>query len=86
MERIKVSSSMAAAIGYDPAIKQLEIVYKAMRGFHAVWRYEGVEQADFVALLAPGASVGKLVHQLRARELQSTQMESEIEQHEVVDA
>jgi hypothetical protein len=85
MERIKVSSSMAAAIGYDPATKQLEIVYQAMRGFHAVWRYEGVEQIDFDAMLAPGASVGKIVHQLRDRGLPATQMASEAE-HEVVDA
>jgi hypothetical protein len=85
MQRIKVSSSMAAAMGYDPATRTFELVYKSMRGFHAVWRYEGVEQAEFDAMLEPGASVGKIVHQLRDRGLPATQMTSEAE-HEVVDA
>jgi len=58
MERIPVSSSSIASIGYDPEIPALEVEYRQ----GGIYRYQGVSQGVFEQLMnAP--SKGTFINQ-----------------------
>jgi hypothetical protein len=48
MERLSVSSSNLAAVGYDPSTKTLEVEFNS----GSIYRYSGVSLSVFNALMA----------------------------------
>lgn len=62
MNRIPVTSSAVAAIGYDPASEVLEIEYKPNKlGIAAVWQYRPVPSGAYELMSDQTQSVGKLL-------------------------
>lgn len=64
MERMKVDSSAAAAVGYDPDTQVLEVEFHGKNGAPGkVWQYFPVSQSVYDEMMAPGGSIGRTLGQ-----------------------
>lgn len=64
MERLKVDSSAAAAVGYDPDTQVLEVEFHGKNGAPGkVWQYSPVSQAIYDEMMAPDGSIGRTLGQ-----------------------
>lgn len=67
MDRVAVKSTAVRELGYDAETETMEVLYHPNRfGFCAVWRYTPVSQEQYDAFFAEGASVGRLLTQIKA--------------------
>lgn len=66
MERVAVQSSNLEAVGYDPAEKTLEVVFRPNRmRIKAVWRYSPVPQETYESMLREGSSPGTILNGIK---------------------
>jgi len=64
--RIPVTSSHVAEIGYDPDRQIIEVAYKDAQGEPtSVYQYVGADRTWWARLCGEGASIGRILNELR---------------------